>query len=319
MRIDAPARQKVSPSLEKAPPPALDFLPKNLYYRSIGFCTPGKDGIFEMSTRRQAKPRREKGRPARPQAGGARDCGADRPFAGRVHPVVRPCPVTGGAARPRTRETEELCLCVMILSANPPRPSSAIWRQANPCARKRDPWCGCPPTWKCPPAQAGSARRSGGCFPGIPVPEYLHGAGRPGHDRLCLKLSRLNPRRAHRAGNARCGAEGRLPSRRRRAWTSPSSSRKSSARALPAAKASSCRSSPAPARHFLRSTDTLWEYTLAAGQSIVVDTGNLAMCDASCSIDVQAVKGLKNMFLGGEASSTPSSPAPAASCCRPCR
>ena len=42
------------------------------------------------------------------------------------------------------------------------------------------------------------------------------------------------------------------------------------------------------------------EYTLAAGQSIVVDTGNLAMCDASCSIDVQAVKGLKNMFLGGE-------------------
>ena len=61
MRIDAPARQKVSPSLEKAPPPALDFLPKNLYYRSMGFCTPGKDGIFEMSTRRQAKPRRKKG------------------------------------------------------------------------------------------------------------------------------------------------------------------------------------------------------------------------------------------------------------------
>ena len=42
------------------------------------------------------------------------------------------------------------------------------------------------------------------------------------------------------------------------------------------------------------------EYDLAPGQQIVVDTGNLAMVDATCSIDVQMVKGLKNKLLGGE-------------------
>ena len=42
------------------------------------------------------------------------------------------------------------------------------------------------------------------------------------------------------------------------------------------------------------------EYNLAPGQQIVVDTGNLAMMDATCSIDIQAVKGVKNMLFGGE-------------------
>ena len=42
------------------------------------------------------------------------------------------------------------------------------------------------------------------------------------------------------------------------------------------------------------------EYDLEPGQSIVVDTGNLAMCDATCSIDVQQVKGVKNVLFGGE-------------------
>ena len=42
------------------------------------------------------------------------------------------------------------------------------------------------------------------------------------------------------------------------------------------------------------------EYDLAPGQSIVVDTGNLAMMDATCSIDIQTVKGVKNIFFGGE-------------------
>ncbi len=42
------------------------------------------------------------------------------------------------------------------------------------------------------------------------------------------------------------------------------------------------------------------EYELAAGQSIVVDTGYLAAMDASCSIDIQKVPGVKNMLFGGE-------------------
>ena len=42
------------------------------------------------------------------------------------------------------------------------------------------------------------------------------------------------------------------------------------------------------------------EYDLAPGQSMVVDTGYLAAMDATCSIDIQAVPGIKNMVFGGE-------------------
>jgi uncharacterized protein (TIGR00266 family) len=42
------------------------------------------------------------------------------------------------------------------------------------------------------------------------------------------------------------------------------------------------------------------QYNLAPGQQIVVDTGNLAAMDASCQMDIQRIKGVKNMFLGGE-------------------
>ena len=36
------------------------------------------------------------------------------------------------------------------------------------------------------------------------------------------------------------------------------------------------------------------------GERKVVDTGYLVMMEESCSMDVQAVKGAKNIFLGGE-------------------
>ena len=42
------------------------------------------------------------------------------------------------------------------------------------------------------------------------------------------------------------------------------------------------------------------EYDLSAGQSIIVDTGYLAAMDATCSMDIQAVPGVKNMVFGGE-------------------
>ena len=42
------------------------------------------------------------------------------------------------------------------------------------------------------------------------------------------------------------------------------------------------------------------EYDLQPGQQIIVDTGNLAMADPTCTIDVQTVKGAKNIFFGGE-------------------
>lgn len=42
------------------------------------------------------------------------------------------------------------------------------------------------------------------------------------------------------------------------------------------------------------------EYDLAAGQSMVVDTGYLAMMDATCSMEIVSVPGVKNMLFGGE-------------------
>ena len=42
------------------------------------------------------------------------------------------------------------------------------------------------------------------------------------------------------------------------------------------------------------------EYELAAGQSLVVDTGYIAAMDASCSMDIVTVPGVKNALFGGE-------------------
>lgn len=42
------------------------------------------------------------------------------------------------------------------------------------------------------------------------------------------------------------------------------------------------------------------EYNLQPGQSIIVDTGYLAAMDATCSIEIKSVPGLKNMVFGGE-------------------
>lgn len=42
------------------------------------------------------------------------------------------------------------------------------------------------------------------------------------------------------------------------------------------------------------------EYMLQPGEEIVCDTGVLAVMDASCTMDVRMVKGMKNKLLGGE-------------------
>lgn len=44
----------------------------------------------------------------------------------------------------------------------------------------------------------------------------------------------------------------------------------------------------------------IMEYTLAAGESMVVDTGYLAAMEDTCSIEIVAVPGVKNMLFGGE-------------------
>ena len=51
---------------------------------------------------------------------------------------------------------------------------------------------------------------------------------------------------------------------------------------------------------FVELDGSIKEYTLQPGQSIIVDTGYLAAMDATCSIEIQSVPGLKNMMFGGE-------------------
>ena len=51
---------------------------------------------------------------------------------------------------------------------------------------------------------------------------------------------------------------------------------------------------------FLEFDGSVVEYNLAAGQQMIVQTGSLAMMDATCSMDIQTVKGVKNVLFGGE-------------------
>lgn len=51
---------------------------------------------------------------------------------------------------------------------------------------------------------------------------------------------------------------------------------------------------------FIEIDGSAQEYVLQPGQKLVVSTGHLVMMDATCNIDVETVKGLKNVFLGGQ-------------------
>ena len=51
---------------------------------------------------------------------------------------------------------------------------------------------------------------------------------------------------------------------------------------------------------FLEIDGSAISYELAEGEQMLVDTGSLAMMDKTCSIDVKAVKGIKNILFGGE-------------------
>lgn len=42
------------------------------------------------------------------------------------------------------------------------------------------------------------------------------------------------------------------------------------------------------------------EYTLAAGESLIVDAGYLVAMSETCTMDIQTLKGAKNIFFGGE-------------------
>lgn len=51
---------------------------------------------------------------------------------------------------------------------------------------------------------------------------------------------------------------------------------------------------------FLEISGCICEYNLAPGQAMLVDTGYLAAMEATCSMDIESVKGIGNALLGGE-------------------
>lgn len=55
-----------------------------------------------------------------------------------------------------------------------------------------------------------------------------------------------------------------------------------------------------PGQTFLEFDGHVEAYDLQAGETLLVDTGNVAMFESSVQYDVEMVKGIKNIFLGGE-------------------
>jgi uncharacterized protein (TIGR00266 family) len=55
-----------------------------------------------------------------------------------------------------------------------------------------------------------------------------------------------------------------------------------------------------PGTAFVEISGEVIEYTLKQGQTIKIDTGHIAMYEPTVSYDIQMVKGIKNMLLGGE-------------------
>ncbi len=51
---------------------------------------------------------------------------------------------------------------------------------------------------------------------------------------------------------------------------------------------------------FLEVDGSVQEYTLAAGQKKILDTGHLVMMEETCSLSIESVKGIKNKLFGGE-------------------
>lgn len=51
---------------------------------------------------------------------------------------------------------------------------------------------------------------------------------------------------------------------------------------------------------FIEIDGSITEYTLRAGETMIVDTGYLAAMEASCTMDIRTVPGIKNMLFGGE-------------------
>ena len=51
---------------------------------------------------------------------------------------------------------------------------------------------------------------------------------------------------------------------------------------------------------FIEIDGSVVEYQLEKGQQMLIDTGYLAMMDATVTMEIQQIKGVKNVLFGGE-------------------
>ena len=51
---------------------------------------------------------------------------------------------------------------------------------------------------------------------------------------------------------------------------------------------------------FLELDGSVLEYELKAGEQMLISTGHLAMMEETVSMDIQQIKGVKNVLFGGE-------------------
>ncbi len=132
-----------------------------------------------------------------------------------------------------------------------------------------------------------------------PFPEHLYRRGRPRHDRLCLQLPGRDPCRGDHAEHAVIAQKSAFLAATPGVDLSIHFQKKS-APVSSAARGFIMQKLSGHGMAFLEIDGSAVEYTLAPGQQIIVDTGNLAMMDATCQIDIQTVRGAKNVLFGGE-------------------
>ena len=133
----------------------------------------------------------------------------------------------------------------------------------------------------------------------VHVPEHLHRQGRAGHDRLCLQLPRLHPGGGHHPDRPIVVQKSGFLASEAGVELSVFFQKKGMAGFF-SGEGFILQKLSGHGTAFLEIDGSAVEYDLQPGQQIIIDTGNLAMLDATCTVDVRSVKGVKNVLFGGE-------------------
>ena len=137
-------------------------------------------------------------------------------------------------------------------------------------------------------------------FRRVHISEYLYRPGRRGDDRLCLQLPRFHPGGGgHPDDRPMVVQKAGFLAAEEGVELSIFFQKKTGAGFF-GGEGFIMQKLSGRGKAFVEIDGSAVEYELKAGEKMVVDSGNLAMMDATCSIDIQTVKGVKNVLFGGE-------------------